>query len=170
MRDHRDGTLAVRLTLLLQQKGREMSFICGNCATATQPRQPVNIVVLATRPQQYENFVKKKGSERGEWKYSEGTEITKEIKACPPCYSTLTGLEPKVIEVFKEVVAEVPREKKFVRPRRETPRKPVDKTNPNWKFKQELEEIKRREARSSDPRGEVTKKKPVVETINRIKK
>ncbi len=147
-----------------------MSFRCGNCKKNTEPRQPVNTVVLVKRPQQYNNYIRGNTPDKGYWKNTVGEEIVREIRACPPCYGKLTGLEPKValapIQPDKVENTERPK-REFNRPRR---RAPVDKTNPNWKYKQELDEIKRRESHSKDPRGEVQKRTPVVEKVQRIAK
>lgn len=148
-------------------------FQCGNCGKSTEARQPINYVTTDRRPQTYENFVKRRNSEQGDWVASKGSEIVKEIKACPPCFASLTGLEPKIAEVRAVAPPPEKKERPQFKPRRDfnNPKKPVvDKTNPNWKYKQELDEIKRREAKSPDPRGDVQRKAPVVEVLNRIKR
>lgn len=144
-------------------------FKCGNCNTSTQPRQPVNYVILEKREKVYENTIFR-GSYRGELNVSQGNEIVKQIEACPGCFGKLTGLAPKMVEVR---VAPLREENKVERPKFKPrhdfnkPRRPIDKTNPNWKYKQELDEIKKREAQSPDPRGDIQRKKPVVEVVNR---
>ncbi len=145
-------------------------FTCDNCNTIPIAGQPVNMVVTEKKSVQYNNFVRSKGSNKGYWKTSDGFEIAKEIKACPSCFSTLTGKTPKIAQP-KPQPAPLKTEKLF-KPRRTSfkAKKPVDKTDPNWKYKQELDEIRRREAKSSDPRGQVERKKPIVETINPITK
>ncbi len=146
-------------------------FQCDNCKKSTDPRQPINYVVTEKRPQTYQNFVKRRNSENGDWVTSQGFETVRQIKACPPCFGTLTGLEPKIAEVRVAPPVEKKERPQF-KPRRDfnKPKKPVDKTNPNWKYKQELDEIKRREAKSPDPRGDVQRRQPVVEVLNKFPK
>jgi len=62
-------------------------FKCNHCCISTEPRQPVNRVVTERR------WVPK-------WPDSDSSEerweIAKEIKTCPHCYTTLTGMQPAV--------------------------------------------------------------------------
>ena len=117
---------------------------------------------------EYHNIIVR-GPDRGDWKTTVGTEIERQIKACPECFQTLTGEAPKIAETK---LLPVPEKKKTEswkpRPRRDfnNPKK-IDKTNPNWKYKKELDEIRKREASSPDPRGNVERKKPIVETVSR---
>lgn len=146
-------------------------FKCGNCKNDTLPGQPVNYVITVKREKVYENPVVK-GPDRGGWNITQGHEIVKQIKACPTCFGTLTGLAPKIADPKPQQVKQVEPRPQF-KPRNNQrrdfnrPRKPVDKTNPNWKYKQELDEVRKREAKSPDPRGEVGRKKPIVETVTR---
>ncbi len=147
-------------------------FRCGNCKTSTHPRQPVNYVVLEKREKVYENPVVR-GPDRGGWNITQGHEIVKQIQACPTCFGTLTGLQPKLVEIRAAPVVEKPKtERERFKPRQRRdfnkPRNPVDKTNPNWRYKNELDEIKRREGKSPDPRGDVQRRKPVVETVTKF--
>ena len=146
-----------------------MSFNCDKCSKTTAPRQPINYVVTEKRDKEYFFPVKRsrENRDRETSGQSEGYETVKEIKTCPQCFTKLTGNIPKVVEVFfqqeKKKDTSRMKDNEFNRPRK------VDKTNPNWKYKKELDEIKHRESMSPDPRGEIKRKQPIVETVNRTK-
>ena len=138
-------------------------FTCQNCRTSTKLGQPINEVVTEKRPRTYTKYIRE-GERRWREEQVEGWEIGKVVRVCPPCYTTLTGLEPRrVAEIAKPKRAKPDRPKKVFN-RIEF----VDKSDPMWKRKKELAEIKRRESRSPDPRPPTEKRKPVVEFVNRV--
>jgi hypothetical protein len=141
-------------------------FECQNCQTQTKLGQPVNYVVTEQRPQEYQKLVRRnnEGYRYREPQYEtiSGWEIVRQIKVCPPCYQSMTGLQPRMIEE-KRPVEPV----RKPRPRQQFHQIKVDKSDPNWRRKQELDEIRRRESKSPDPRGKVERKKPVIEFISR---
>ena len=73
-----------------------MSFTCERCKKQQPSGQTINFVVTETRQRTYENELKY-GKTRGTLQQSTGTEIVKQVKACPVCYKELTGLEPEGI-------------------------------------------------------------------------
>jgi hypothetical protein len=144
-------------------------FVCQNCNTHTKHRQPVNYVVTEKRPQQYRKIVRRFQDsyryQEPQYELVDGWEIVKQVRVCPPCYSSLTGLQPVMVEEVQKVEPV-----RKPRPRQQFHQIKVDKSDPNWRRKQELDEIRRRESKSPDPRGKVEKKKPVVEFVSRIHK
>lgn len=75
-------------------------FICEKCDEATEPRQPVNMLVVEKRKKVYES----RKRIRGVWEASPsfGEEIVKELQVCPSCYESSTGLKPKMVEQRNE--------------------------------------------------------------------
>lgn len=141
-------------------------FTCQVCGTTTKPRQPINVVITDKRPQTYKRFFWQDDNDRRppRWEMVEGWEIVKERHVCPTCYKDLTGLAPKMVEERTVVLIEKPKQ----RPRDQFHKIKIDKTDPNWKKKQELSEIRRRESKSIDPRPPIERKKPVVEFVQRV--
>jgi hypothetical protein len=84
-----------------------MSFKCEKCNKQQPAGQPVNFVVTETRQKTYSNEIVH-GKMRGTIEESVGTEIVREIRACPACYRELTGLDPLVI-VPVAAVAKAPK-------------------------------------------------------------
>ncbi len=137
-------------------------FTCQNCRGTTKHGQPINEVVTEKRPRTYIKYVRE-GERRWREEQVEGWEIGKVIKACPACYKQLTGLEPKKVQELVQ-----PKKKKVEHKKVFNRIEFVDKSDPMWKRKKELAEIKRRESRSPDPRPPTEKRKPVVEFVHRV--
>ncbi len=93
-------------------------FKCQNCSTTVPAGQPMNKVVTEKRHKNYENFIKRGMFDKGRMVYSEGWEIVKEIAACPACFTTSTGMEPKVREVTPPKKRWVPNNERSERPRK----------------------------------------------------
>ena len=72
-----------------------MSFICDSCGNFTLPGVSMNHVIIQTRHRVYEKTVKDKNGFLRHFK-SEGSEIVKEEKYCPRCYTLKTGNTPNV--------------------------------------------------------------------------
>ena len=138
-------------------------FNCQNCGECTKTKQPVNKIIVSKRLRKYEKEIKR-GPERGTIEIIEGWEIVKELSACPKCYQELTGLKPRLVEAVQRPVP-LPEEPK--REKRNLNKIRVDKNDPQWRKKVELEEVRRRESRSDDPRR-IEKKQPIVEIVNRL--
>ena len=62
-------------------------FLCDFCNTPSGPRIKPNVVVMGTRPQEYENLDLAQSEEEGVkvYKRTSGTEITAEARSCPNC-------------------------------------------------------------------------------------
>lgn len=127
-------------------------FRCENrgCNKLTQPRQPVNMVVLETRPQVYENKIRR-GKHKGKMKRTSGTEIVKEIKVCPKCYEAMTGNQaqkarpvskPTIVDSRPRFKDRPPRNKKWQNPRRKKKGVQAKSTKQTEKKKPIVEVIK----------------------------
>jgi hypothetical protein len=70
-------------------------FNCGNCNNQSIPGQPVNKIVTDKRLKTYEKKIRR-GPDRGLMEPVDGWEIVREIDACPECFISLTGKEPRL--------------------------------------------------------------------------
>ena len=129
-------------------------YRCENkgCRKLVPIRTPQSKIVTDTRPQVYENKIKR-GKQKGKIKRTEGHEIVKEINVCPKCYSDLTGK-----------VAPVPRPSKkpeIIDTRRFRSAKDRPYRKKNWK-----------NPKTAKGHGDkqTAKKGPIVEKINPLPK
>lgn len=110
-----------------------MSFRCENssCDIVTPIGQPSNYVVTEKREKIYD--VRKKQKDRnfgGQMTKKEkkknrtnpqgpvydtrdGWEIVKQIKVCPDCYSSMTGLKPKMVQRVEKTVVQENKKRRF---------------------------------------------------------
>lgn len=128
-------------------------YRCENksCRKLVPIRTPQSKVVTETRSQVYENKIKR-GKNKGKMKKTEGTEIVKEISVCPKCFSNFTG-----------EVAPTPRPARrpeIVETKRFGSAKDRPYKKKNWKNPRTR----------SDGSKLPSKKKPVVEVINKFPK
>lgn len=107
-------------------------FQCENdtCRKMTEPGQPVNRVVTERRDKTYQRKLRR-GRDKGKVIFVQGWEIVKEIEVCPPCFASMTGLQPKTILPKVEPQTERQKRRRFNddRPFRKTKRKPAENTN-----------------------------------------
>ena len=140
-----------------------MSFKCEHCQKQQPVGQTINYVVTETRQRTYQNEILY-GRMRGTMQESRGSEIVKQIKACPDCYKALTGLEPRIVLT---TVAISKNNKVHIAPREET-RRPWRNTNnrqgdrPNYNNDRRPQQQRDGQRRDYQP--------PKVETINPLNK
>jgi len=79
------------------------------CNNITQLHQPVNKIIIKTRPRKYIN-IKKRGTLKDTVTETEGYEIVQEVNACPECYLMITGDQPvKFVQIAPPISEDKPR-------------------------------------------------------------
>ncbi len=135
-------------------------FKCDNCGDQVAVNQPMNKVVVKQRDRNYENYPRRKvfnprtgkreyeenPRRRPQPIYSSGWEIVKEIAACPKCFVSFTGMQPKTKEPTP--------------PRRFYPRFTDEASNRKWGDRAKTQQV---------PREQKERKQPVVEVVNQVK-
>ncbi len=132
------------------------------CGRLSKPRQPVNKIVTETRTKFYQK-VHKKGRMKGTVETIQGSEIVKELDACPKCYRKITGKDPKEFVPAPAPVVEA-------RPPSRRPRRKKQWINPKVKGKKSA--VKQHSKKHWDKTKDTQqrdKRKPEVQVINKIR-
>ena len=126
-------------------------FRCQKCDKVTEKHQPMNKAVIETRDRTYETEIKR-GKMRGTMRVTKGSEIVKEISVCPDCYTSLTGLSPRVTDVPVVV-----------------PSKPRFENKPNFRKDYQRRPWRNRNNQRNNQSPQ-TRSKPIVETVKPLAK
>lgn len=123
-------------------------FRCENkgCHKVVERHQPVNRIVVETRPKTYVNYIKKGYNDTIKVE-TEGEEIAREIDVCPECFFNITGLQPA--RSTAPVAQPVKRKRRGM----------SDEQKP-WR---------NQKRHGKKPKEESGRKKPIVEKVERLK-